>query len=65
MIQLAFIGASGHFGYVLADLERFPQVRTIAHPLLHLTTPMMGLMGPRCKRWKSRLVVGIAERRGL
>ena len=31
MIRLAFIGASGHFGYILADLERFPQVRAIGY----------------------------------
>ena len=29
MIRLAFIGASGHFGYILAHLERFPEIRVV------------------------------------
>lgn len=31
MIRLALIGASGHFGYILSDLPRFPQVRAVAY----------------------------------
>jgi predicted dehydrogenase len=31
MIRLAFVGSSGHLGYVLSELDRFPQMRAVAY----------------------------------
>ena len=46
MIRLALVGSSGHPSYVLSDLNRFPQVRTVAYaPSFESedTTPYAGL----------------------